>query len=532
MKNVRRTTSRLSILNFVVVFSLLVSLLGFSLDGLIIAQAASGPASNPAQEATATELPTDTPTETATNTDEPAPTDTQTPEPPTLAPTETSTSEATLEPSATQTPSGTPTPSAVPSQSSTPEPHVGVLASLIIPAGMDVVPDAYIVVFKPGINVALAVSNQRARIQQLGGQITFTYTAALQGYAAVLPGKALQEARANPLVDYVIADGVVTINDDLEVGPAAITTQNNATWGLDRIDQRKLPLNTKYKYNTTAPTVHVYVIDTGIKANHNEFGGRANKVFDAVGDGRNGNDCNGHGTHVAGTIGGTTYGVAKKVKLHAVRVLDCAGSGLFSQVIAGVDWVTLNHLSPAVANMSLIGAGNLALDTAIQNSIASGVVYVVAAGNSNADACNFSPPRVTQAITVGATEKSDARAYYSNAGSCLDLFAPGGDGTTAGGIKSAWIGSKTATNTISGTSMASPHVAGVAALYLAHNPTATPAQVATAIINGATTGKVTGKGAGSPNRLLFSRFGVLQTFNPWDFLVADLPLSSRELAFA
>ncbi len=396
---------------------------------------------------------------------------------------------------------------------------------------MDVIPDAYIVVFKPVTSVASAMSTSRARIESLGGIITFTYTAALQGYAAILPAKALEEARANPLVDYVIADGVVTIDDDLEVGAAAITTQNNATWGLDRIDQRNLPLTTKYKYNTTAPTVHVYVIDTGIYTEHSQFGGRADKPFDAVPppDDENGNDCHGHGTHVAGTIGGTKYGVAKQVKLHAVRVLDCFGYGLFSQVIAGVDWVTLNHLSPAVANMSLAGAAHLALNTAVVNSINSGVVYVVAAGNVNANACNYSPAQVPAAITVGATEKSDARAYYSNKGSCLDLFAPGGDGTTAGGIKSAWIGSTTATNVISGTSMASPHVAGVAALYLAHNPSATPAQVATAILNGATTGKVTLKGTGSPNRLLFSRFGVL-AFNPWEFLVADLPSSTRELS--
>jgi subtilisin family serine protease len=220
--------------------------------------------------------------------------------------------------------------------------------------------------------------------------------------------------------------------------------------------------------------------------------------FDAVGSGGNAADCNGHGTHVAGTVGGTTFGVAKNVRLVAVRVLDCSGAGSLSGVIAGVDWVTANHVSPAVANMSLGGGSSTALDTAVRNSIGSGVTYVLAAGNSSADACGSSPARVAEAITVGAVTSSDARATYSNYGACLDLFAPGSS------ITSAWHTGPTATNTISGTSMASPHVTGVAALYLQLNPAARPDAVANAIVGSVTSGKVTSPGAGSPNRLLYS----------------------------
>ncbi|MCS6843544.1 MAG: S8 family peptidase [Caldilineales bacterium] len=221
---------------------------------------------------------------------------------------------------------------------------------------------------------------------------------------------------------------------------------------------------------------------------------------DTVGDGQNGNDCNGHGTHVAGTVGGTTYGVAKQVQLIAVRVLNCSGSGSTSGVIAGVDWVTANAVKPAVANMSLGGAASTSLDNAVTNSINSGVTYAIAAGNSNRDACKFSPARVADALTVGATTNTDARASYSNFGSCLDLFAPGSS------ITSAWHTNDTATNTISGTSMAAPHVAGVAAQYLQTNPTASPATVRNAIVNNATTGVVGNPGRNSPNRLLFTNY--------------------------
>ncbi|HLE73938.1 MAG TPA: S8 family serine peptidase, partial [Anaerolineales bacterium] len=490
---------RAGFLNFIVAISLVAGLIGFSLEGVILAQAASDPSSNISQETTQTEFPTDAPTETATDTEEPAPTDTETPQPATIEPTEASTPTAeTAEPSATA--------------SQPAAPQTRAQASLVIPAGVEIIPDAYIVVYKPGINVALEVMNDRAKIEKLGGQITDVYTAALQGYAAVLPGAALEQARANPLVDYVIADGVVTISDEMQVGAAG--TQSSPTWGLDRIDQTNLPLSNSYQFTTRARSVHVYVIDTGIYFQHNEFGGRADKVFDAFGG--SGNDCHGHGTHVAGTIGGANYGVAKKVKLHAVRVLRCDGTGSFSKVIKGVDWVTAHHKSPAVANMSLGGEAYLPMDTAIENSINAGIVYVVAAGNDGLNACNYSPAGTAAAITVGATNKNDGRASFSNYGVCLDLFAPGV------GIKSAYIGSPSATATWSGTSMASPHVAGVAALYLALNPSATPAEVATAITNGATSGVVSSGGTGSPDRLLFSRFGVL-ALDSWGFLAADLP---------
>jgi serine protease len=247
--------------------------------------------------------------------------------------------------------------------------------------------------------------------------------------------------------------------------------------------------------------VRAYVIDTGILAAHADFGGRVGAGFTAINDGRGSNDCNGHGTHVAGTVGGNTWGIAKGVQLFGVRVLGCTGSGSNSGVIAGVDWVTANHVKPAVANMSLGGGASSALDTAVNNSIAAGVFYAVAAGNDNANACNYSPARAANAMTVGSTTSTDARSSFSNFGTCVDIFAPGSS------ITSAWYTSNSATNTISGTSMASPHVAGVAALYLAGNTTASPSAVTTAINNNATLNKVTSAGTGSPNRLLYSQFG-------------------------
>jgi subtilisin family serine protease len=257
-------------------------------------------------------------------------------------------------------------------------------------------------------------------------------------------------------------------------------------------------LNAIYTFNHTGAGVFAYVIDTGIRTAHTQFGGRAANVFDAFGG--NGQDCNGHGTHVSGTIGGSTYGVAKSVNLRGVRVLDCNGSGSTSGVIAGVDFVRTNHSNPAVANMSLGGGISSALDTAVNNLSNSGVAIAVAAGNSNANACNSSPARAANAITVGATTTTDARASFSNFGTCLDIFAPGQ------GILSAYATSNTATATLSGTSMASPHVAGVAALYKQVNPSASSTTVRNAIVNGATTNVVTNPGTGSPNRLLYSLF--------------------------
>jgi subtilisin family serine protease len=354
------------------------------------------------------------------------------------------------------------------------------------------VPDSYIVVLKDGKATPAAV---RGAAKDLAGKhagaVTHTYTAAVRGFAVRMTAARAKQLAADPRVAVVAQDGVVT----------ASVTQSPATWGLDRIDQRALPLSNSYTYNTTAATVHAYVIDTGIRAAHTEFGGRASVGTDTIGDGQNGNDCNGHGTHVAGTVGGSTYGVAKAVRLVAVRVLNCAGSGTNAGVIAGVDWVTANAIKPAVANMSLGGGVSAPLDTAVRNSIASGVTYALAAGNSNANACNSSPSRVTEAIVVGASTRTDARASFSNFGTCLDLFAPGQD------ITSSWNTSNTATNTISGTSMASPHAAGAAALYLAANPTASPSAVQGALVTNATPNVITNPGTGSPNRLLFTGTG-------------------------
>lgn len=345
----------------------------------------------------------------------------------------------------------------------------------------------YIVVFKAGTPAA-DVSAAAEHARGLGGQVDFVYESALTGFAGNLPEQALNGLSHNPNIEFIEADQVITID----------ATQSPATWGLDRIDQRNLPLNNAYNYNFTGSGVTAYIIDTGIRVSHNEFGGRASSGRDFVDNDSNADDCNGHGTHVAGTVGGSTYGVAKGVSLVAVRVLNCSGSGTTSGVIAGIDWVTSQHTTgKAVANMSLGGGPSTALDNAVRNSIADGVVYAIAAGNSNRNACNFSPARTAEAITVGATTSTDARASYSNKGSCLDLFAPGSS------ITSAWITSNTATNTISGTSMATPHVTGVAALYL-QGHTATPLQVRNAIVGAATPNVVGNPGRNSPNLLLYS----------------------------
>lgn len=349
------------------------------------------------------------------------------------------------------------------------------------------IPGRYIIVFQPGTPAAevnAAAENARGR----GGQVDFVYDAALIGFAGNFPEQAIAGLSHNPNVQFIEADQEITLD----------TTQSPATWGLDRIDQHKLPLNNSYTYNATGSGVTAYIIDTGIRISHTQFGGRASYGYDFVDNDSTASDCNGHGTHVAGTVGGSTYGVAKAVKLVAVRVLNCSGSGTTSGVIAGINWVTSKHTTgKAVANMSLGGSASASLDTAVNNSINDGIVYAIAAGNSNANACNYSPARVANAITVGATTSTDARASYSNKGSCLDLFAPGSS------ITSAWSTSNTATNTISGTSMATPHVTGVAALYLQdHN--ATPAQVRNAIVGAATQNVVTSAGTGSPNLLLYS----------------------------
>jgi serine protease len=320
------------------------------------------------------------------------------------------------------------------------------------------------------------------------GKIQHVYKHAINGFAVEMSESEAEALSLDFRVKFVEEDGVVT----------ADATQTNPPWGLDRIDQRNRPLSGTYTYNWTGSGVRAYIIDTGIRTAHTQFGGRASNVFDAFGG--NGQDCNGHGTHVAGTVGGSTYGVAKSSLLRGVRVLNCSGSGSTSGVIAGVDWVRNNHIAPAVANMSLGGGVSTALDTAVNNLHNANVTIAVAAGNSNANACNSSPARAANAITVGSTTSTDARSSFSNIGTCLDLFAPGS------GILSAWFSSNTATATLSGTSMASPHVAGVAALYKQANPSASSTTIRNAIVNNATTGVISNPGSGSPNRLLYSLF--------------------------
>ncbi|MCC8452769.1 S8 family peptidase [Streptomyces rochei] len=350
------------------------------------------------------------------------------------------------------------------------------------------VKDSYIVTLKKSTGLAASSAAGKDLVEDYGGTVKKTFRSALNGYTATLSATEAKRLATDPAVASVEQDQRVRLAD---------TTQANAPWGLDRIDQTSLPLSGTYTYPDSAGSgVTAYVIDTGVRITHQQISGRASYGYDAVDGDTTASDGNGHGTHVATTIAGTTYGAAKKAKIVAVRVLDNNGSGTTAGVIAGIDWVTANHSGPSVANLSLGGGASTTLDTAVRNSIADGVTYAVAAGNSGANASSYSPARVTEAITVGATTSTDAKASYSNYGSVLDLFAPGSS------ITAGWHTGDTATNTISGTSMATPHVAGAAAVYLANHTSATPAQVATALVNGATTGKVTSPGTASPNRLL------------------------------
>ncbi|MGC5305997.1 S8 family peptidase [Micromonospora zamorensis] len=360
--------------------------------------------------------------------------------------------------------------------------------------GATAVPDSYIVVLKDSAVARDRVGDTAKRLSgRHGGTVARTYGAALRGFEVKVSASAAARIAADPAVAYVEQNHTVSISG---------TQANPPSWGLDRIDQRNLPLDSSYTYPNTASNVHAYIIDTGIRFSHNDFGGRATSGYDAV-DGGSADDCNGHGTHVAGTVGGSAYGVAKAVQLVGVRVLNCSGSGTNAGVIAGVDWVTANAIKPAVANMSLGGGANTSLDNAVRNSIASGVTYGLAAGNdSGANACNTSPARTTEAITVGSTTSTDARSSFSNIGTCLDIFAPGSS------ITSAWYNSNTATNTISGTSMATPHVVGAAALVASANPSWTPAQVRNQLVANATPNVVSNPGSGSPNLLLYVGTGT------------------------
>lgn len=355
------------------------------------------------------------------------------------------------------------------------------------------VPGEYIVVLDDGVTDAESLAAELAG--KHGGVKTHVYKHALKGFSVKMSEPAAAQLSLDPRVFYVEENGWVS----------SWASQANATWGIDRIDQRDLPLNSTYNYDRTGAGVKAYIIDTGIRLSHSDLGGRAIDGHDAVDGSLPAADCNGHGTHVAGTVGGTTWGVAKNVTLVAVRVLDCAGSGTWAGVIAGVDWVTANHAAgaPAVANMSLGGGAATSVDDAVRASIADGVTYSISAGNdSGGDACTKTPARVAEALTVASSTSTDARSSFSNIGTCVDIFAPGSS------ITSAWHTSDTATNTISGTSMSAPHVAGVAALYLEANPSASPAAVAQALKDNATPNKITNAGTGSPNLLLHSLFGA------------------------
>ena len=352
-------------------------------------------------------------------------------------------------------------------------------------AAAEAVPGQYIVVLQN--TVADPASVARDLVNAAGGSLLRVYGSAIKGFAARLSAPAAAALASNPLVASVEPDQVMRADVTQSMDA------NGDPWGLDRIDQGALPLSRTYTYTSTGAGVHAYIIDTGIWTLHPEFGGRANNVFDAYG--ATGEDCNGHGTHVSGTIGAATYGVAKGVSLHGVRVLSCAGIGLNSDVIAGVDWVSANHVNPAVANMSLGGGKSQALDQAVTNLWNSGVFLAVAAGNDNVDACTESPSGAPSVFTVAASTKTDAKASYSNWGTCVEAYAPGS------AIVSTFLAGTTMS--LSGTSMATPHVVGVAALYKATNGNQPSGTVANWLITNATSGVITGNPSGTPNLLLF-----------------------------
>ncbi|MCA9738595.1 MAG: S8 family serine peptidase, partial [Gemmatimonadetes bacterium] len=356
------------------------------------------------------------------------------------------------------------------------------------PVGPDVVPDRYIVVFDA--TVGDVPDHVRSLVAKTGGDVVHVYENAIRGFAV--------DAEYDQLADIAADRDIVLIERDRLM--TGVGTQTGAWWGLDRIDERTQPLDGNYSWGPDGSGVNVYILDTGIRTSHVDFGGRASGGFTAINDGNGTNDCNGHGTHVASTAVGSEWGVAKNAKAVAVRVLGCTGSGTTSGVIAGIDWVRANHVKPAVANMSLGGGASTALDQAVTNAVNAGVVFAVSAGNSNTNACTQSPARAAAALTIGSTTSTDARSSFSNYGTCVDFFAPGSN------IRAAYYTSNTAVANLSGTSMASPHAAGAAALYLSANPNATPAQVEQALESNATTGVIGSVGSGSPNLLLYTGF--------------------------
>jgi subtilisin family serine protease len=347
------------------------------------------------------------------------------------------------------------------------------------------IPDQYIVVFDDAVADPEGKAKEKEKALKSGRKLKQVYKHALKGFAAELTAEDVAALRADPEVAYVEQDQLMSID----------ATQSGATWGIDRVDQRSRPLSGTYTYNATASNVRVYIIDSGINTGHTDFGGRASNVHDATGG--NGADCNGHGTHVAGTVGGARWGVAKGALLRGVRVFTCSGSSANSIILAGIDWVRANHIKPAVANLSLGGGYSTATNNAVANLANAGVFVAVAAGNSNANACNYSPASATAVLTVASSTSGDAKSSFSNYGSCVDLYAPGSS------ITSTWIGSTTATNTISGTSMASPHAAGVAALYKGAYGDASQSTINGWLVNNSTGGVITGNVSGTPNRLLF-----------------------------